>query len=190
MKLGHKANKGKGPIQWTPTERWVRRGFMVFVVLLALLAMWFTLAEERERNTVVSGSQLQVPLADLKAGKLRLLNFAIDSSTVVQLAVQGGEDGTPRVAFASCRSCRRFRHYKSFGKVVCGHCGHTMKLPDPGTVPAEKTNCVPVALPYSIEGDQLVVRTETVREVLQRWYRSASSAKSGQPMQDSGSGRQ
>lgn len=189
MKLGHKASKVKGPIQWTPAELWFRRGVYAFVLLLALLAVWFVYAEEQERNAIVYGPQLQLPLDDLKAGKLRLFNYAIDSSTIVQLAVQRGDDGVLHVAFASCRSCRRFRHYKSFGKVICGHCGHSMKLPDPGAVPAEKTNCVPVALPYSIEGDQLVVRAETVKDVLQRWYRPASSAKSGQP-KNSGSGRQ
>lgn len=190
MKLGHKASKAKGPIQWTPAELWVRRGVYAFVLLLAALGLWFTFAEERERNTIVSGPQLQMPLADLKAGKLRLFNYAIDSTTLVQLAIQRGDDGILRVAIASCRSCQRFRHYKSFGKVICGHCGHTMKVPDPGAVPAEKKNCVPVALPYSIEGNQLVVRRETITEVFQHWYRPATSSRSSEPKKDPGSGRQ
>jgi len=189
MKPGQRASGAKGQIEWTRPELWVRRGVYAFVLLLALMAVWFVYTEEQERNAIVYGPQLELPLDDLKGGKLRLFNYAIDSSTIVQLAVQRGDDSVLRVAFASCRSCRRFRHYKSFGRVICGHCGHSMKLPDRGAVPADKANCVPVALPYSIEGNQLVVRGDAILEGLRTWYQPATVGRKGGLKKDSGSGR-
>jgi hypothetical protein len=52
-----------------------------------------------------------------------------------------------------------------------------MQLPDPGEEPTEKDGCVPVALPYSVEGNQLVVRGQAIKEKFHRWFQSSASAE-------------
>ncbi len=167
----------KGESQWTRGELWVRRCFVGFIVLLALLAIWFSYVDESERKVLATRSDVRVRLADLKAGKLRLFAYAVDPATTTQVAVQRGEDGIIRVAFGSCRSCQKFDHHEWFGKLVCRHCNHTIKLPDPGERPPQKTGCTSVSLPYEVESGVLVVHGQVISEEFQRWFRPPGSKK-------------
>lgn len=167
----------KGGIQWTRGELWVRRCFVGFIVLLALLAIWFSYVDESERKVLATGADVRVPVAHLKAGRLCLFAYAVDPSTTTQVAVQRGEDGIIRVAFGSCRSCPKFDHYKWFNKLVCRHCNHTVKLPNPDDKPTEKSGCTSVALPYDLEAGQLVVRGEAIVGEFYRWYRPSTGQK-------------
>ncbi len=170
-------NVVRGKIQWTRGELWVRRCVVGFVALLALLAIWFSNVDESERKVLATGSDVRVRVADLKAGKLCLFAYAVGPSTTTQVAVQRGEDGTVRVAFGSCRSCQQFDHYKWFDKLVCRHCNHTIKLPNPDDKPTEKSGCTSVALPYDVEAGQLVVRGEAIVGEFYRWYRPSTGQK-------------
>ncbi len=100
----------------------------------------------------------------------RAVGYAIDASTTTQVAIQRGDDGVLHVAFGACRSCQSFHHYKWFGKLICGHCNHAIPLPGPGEQPAIKRGCSTVAIPYAVEGGQLVVRGQTVVETFRQWY--------------------
>jgi uncharacterized membrane protein len=91
--------------------------------------------------------------------------------------VKRREDGIIRVALGSFRICQNFEHYKWFNKLVCRHCNHTIKLPNPDDKPTEKSGCTPVALPYDVEAGQLVVRGQVIAEEFYRWYRPGKGKK-------------
>jgi uncharacterized membrane protein len=167
MRSKNGANK---KIKWTRGELAVRWGMIGIVLSLAVFALWFSVAEEHGRDELKAGTDLSLRLADLKPGKLFLFTYRLSSSTKTQLAVQRGDDGVIRVAFAACRACWRSDHYEWFGKVVCSRCGHTISLPDPGKTTDEKRSCSSVAVVYSIEGGQLTVRGQDIEDVFQRWY--------------------
>jgi len=145
-----------------------------FVVVLAFLALWFSFVGESGPTVVEAGTDLRLPLADLRPGKLHFFTYAVNSSTGAEVVVERDKDDILRVAFASCRSCYGFRHYDRFGQLICSRCGHAMNLPDPGAEPTDDTGCIPVALPYSTDGDELVVRGQVIKEQFHRWYRPLS----------------
>lgn len=157
-------------IEWTRGELVVRWGMIGFVALLAAFALWFSFAEELGHNELKTGTDLTLPLGNLKPGKLFLFTYRLSPSATTQLAVQRGDDGVIRVAFAACRACWRFYHYERSGKIVCSRCNNTISLPDPGKTSEEKRGCSSVAIAYSIEGGQLVVRAQEIEGMFQRWY--------------------
>lgn len=171
----------KKAIQWTRGERIVR--FCVFGTLLglALLALWFSLVEARPGPELKEGSDLDLPIANLKAKKLFLFRYRIDASTTAPVAVQRGSDGILRAALASCRSCSKSQSLEWSGKVVCGHCRHVMKMPDPGTEPdMKKPGCALPSLSYSIVGDRFLVHGEMIRAEFLRQFRPGSKGQLSQ----------
>ena len=158
-------------------ELWFLGVAMGFVLVIGVLAIWFSLTDDSEDTVLGVGTDLQLPLADLKKGELHLFTYPIDPATSAQLVVQRGKDGILRAAFAVCRRCSGIRHYEWMGQLICGHCGHAMQLPDPGEEPTEETGCVPVALPYSVEGNQLVVRGQAIKEKFHRWFQSPETTE-------------
>jgi hypothetical protein len=84
------------------------------------------------------GERIAGWVVQLKTNQLFLFRYRIDPSTAASVAVQRGSDGIIRAALALCRSCAESRNYELSGKVVCGHCRHVMKMPDPTTEPDEK----------------------------------------------------
>jgi uncharacterized membrane protein len=157
-------------IEWTRGELAVRWGMIGFVVLLASFALWFSFAEELGHNELKAGTDLTLPLGDVKPGKLFLFTYRLSPSATTQLAVQRGDDGVIRVAFAACRACWRSYHYERSGKIVCSRCNNTISFPDPGQTPEEERGCSSVAIAHSIEGGQLVVRAQEIEGTFQRWY--------------------
>ena len=169
----------KGRSDTARDERWLFGLTISFVAVLGFLALWYSPAGESGPTMVQAGTDLRVSLADLKPGELNLFTYPIDSSTDTGLVVQRGKDDVLRVAFASCRSCYGLRHYDRFGQLICMRCGHAMRLPDPGAEPTDNTGCIPVAIPYSTEGDELVVRGQMIREQFHRWYRPPRAQNEG-----------
>ena len=165
----------KKAIEWTRGERIVFLCVLGAVFGLALLALWFSYVEGRGWPELSEGSDLVLPLAQLKANKLFLFRYRIDASTTAPVAVQRGSDGIIRAALASCRSCSKSQSLEWSGKVVCGHCRHVMKMPDPGTEPDEKKpGCVLPSLGYSIVGDRFLVRGEIIKAEFLRQFRRGS----------------
>jgi uncharacterized membrane protein len=159
----------KKAIQWTRGERIVRLCVFGAVLGLALLTLWFSLVEGRGWPELNAGSDLVLPLAQLKSNKLFLFRYRIDPSTVASVAVQRGSDGIIRAALASCPSCPKSRNYERSGKLVCGHCQHIMKLPDPVKEPdVKKSGCTPTGLEYVIGGANLYVRGEVIEAAFVR----------------------
>ena len=150
-------------IPWTRGERIVRWSVFGGLFVLAALTLWFSLREESGAPELQAGSDLFLSLKRLKPGPLFLSRYRIDPSTTTPVAVQKGFDGIIRAALASCRACPKSRNYEWSGRLICGHCQHVMKMPEPGTRPdAKKPGCVLASLAYSIAGDELLVRSETI----------------------------
>jgi uncharacterized membrane protein len=158
-----KQGKSRGRIFWTPREQWFLRSVLGLVGVLALGAGWAAVQEEQERAVVPAGSDIRLPLRNLKAGKLHLVKYSTDGSTTVPVAVERGDDKVVRVALGLCRNCWRPTPYTLSGKLMCGRCRHVMKLPDPKIGVEEKQGgCALTGVPYSVAGDELVVRRENV----------------------------
>jgi uncharacterized membrane protein len=169
----------KKAIQWTRGERIVRLCVFGAVLGLALLTLWFSLVEGRGWPELNAGSDLVLPLAQLKTNKLFLFRYRIDASTTAPVSVQRGSDGIIRAALASCPSCPKSRNYERSGKLVCGHCQHVMKMPDPTTEPdVKKTGCDLPSLGYSIVDNKFLVRGEVIRAEFLRQFRPGSEGQS------------
>ncbi len=168
----------KNATQWTRGERIAGWSVLAAVTALALLTLWFSFTGTEARE-LQAGSDLVLPLAQLKTNKLFLFRYRIDPSSVGPVAVQRGSDGIIRAALASCRSCSRSRSFESSGKLICGHCRHVMKMPDPGTQPDEKKpGCVLPSLGYSMEGDKVLVPGERIQAEFWRQFRRGSERPS------------
>jgi uncharacterized membrane protein len=168
----------KKAMQWTRGERIAGWGVLVAISTLALLTLWVSLKETEPRE-LQAGSDLVLPLAQLKTNKLFLFRYRIDPFTAAPVAVQRGSDGIIRAALASCRSCSKSRNYELSGKVVCGHCRHVMKMPDPTTEPdVKKPGCALPSLSYSIVDDRFLVRGEMMRAEFFRQFRPGSEGQS------------
>lgn len=160
---GTEVKEMKKALQWSRDERIVRWSVFAGIFALAGLTLWVSVRDESGPPVVNAGSNLTLPLKRLKANKLFLFRYQIDPSTTTPVAVQKGSDGTIRAALASCRACARSQNYEWSGRLICGHCRHSMKMPDLGTRPDDKKpGCVLASLAYSTVGDQLVVQGETI----------------------------
>ncbi len=161
----------KKAIQWTRGERIARLCVFGTVFGLAVLALWFSVVEGRGWPELKEGSDLELPLAKLKANKPFLFRYRIDSYTLAPVVVQKGADGSIRAAFAVCRPCFRSGSYEWSGKVMCGHCRHVMKMADAKTeVGATKSSCALPRLEYALEGDRLSVRGATIQSEFSRQF--------------------
>lgn len=154
-------------------DRWLFFLTAAFVSLLAGFTMWFSIVGEHKNTALAASADLRLPLADLDEDELNYFTYPVDSTTTVRFLVQRGPDGTPRVAFASCPRCYKYSRpsYEMWGYLVCGHCNHRMRLPNPGEEPTKKSGCVPVAIPFSVENGELIVHGHAIAEKFQRWYR-------------------
>lgn len=128
----------KKALQRTGGDRIVRWLVFAGVFALAGLTLWVSVRDERGPPTLNAGSDFTLPLKRLKANKLFLFRYQIDPSTTTPVAVQKGSDGIIRAALASCRACARSQNYELSGHLICGHCRHSMKMPNLGTRPDDK----------------------------------------------------
>jgi uncharacterized membrane protein len=159
--------------------KWLRGVVFALVAALAAATLWLSLAEENGRNEIATGNDLRIPMEKVNRGELEIFHYSINASTKVDLAVQKGKDGVIRASFAACRSCKRGAHYLWFGKLICAHCNHLVRLPDPGQQPGQTGGCIPVGLQYVVEGDQFRIAGKTILESYKKWYGEARSGKAG-----------
>ncbi len=159
--------------------RWLALIMVSFVAVLAGLTLWVNIRGDRNDATLAAGSDLRVELAKLKKGRFFYFTYPLHPSANIRLLLQRGSDGVVRASFVSCRSCfKRVSYNRDWGgQLICGHCNHVMKLPNPGDKPSPKVNCVPVAIPYSVEGGQLTVHAQTIADTFQQWYTPTPTAR-------------
>ncbi len=152
----------KKAIRWTRGERVAGWSVLAGVFALAVVTLWATFTETRPRD-LEAGSDVVLPLAKLKTNRLFLFRYHIDGSNLVPVALQKGPDGMIRAAFATCRRCFTSRNYESSGQLVCGHCRHVMRMPDPRTNSgAQKSGCALPSLEYAVESGRVFVRAATI----------------------------
>lgn len=165
-------------MQWSRTEIWVGRSVVGIVLLLAILAIWFSIREAIPESLVVGPDKdVRLPIANFGEGELVWVTYQFDAAAAVGLAIQRGEHGVFRVALASCPSCYGYRHYVLGNRLMCGRCRRRMRLPDPGQKLRGKGGCVPVPLAYSQVGSDLIVTAGEIREQFTRWL-SPGTARS------------
>jgi uncharacterized membrane protein len=168
----------KNAMQWTRGERIAGWSVLAAVTALALLTLWFSFTGTEARE-LQAGSDLVLPVAQVKTNKLFLFRYHVDASTSVSVAVQRGPDGIIRAALASCRSCSKSRNFERSGNLVCGHCQHIMKMPDPTTEPdGKKPGCALPSLAYSIVGDRFLLRGEMISAEFSRQFRPRGEGQS------------
>lgn len=169
---------GRKRLSRTPRDTlWLLVTVVLFLSVLGFLAIWFSGTADSEPKVLVSKIGLRFPVADLNSGSLRLFSYPLDSSTEVPFVVQRGEDNVIRVAFAFCRRCFGAPHYEWRNQLICGGCNHAMELPNVGDKPGDKTDCVPVAIPYAVENNELVVDGQVLAQEFLRWYPTGKAAR-------------
>lgn len=166
----------KDPKESRSGEKWFFGSIFALIFGLAVATLWLSLAGEYSHKPIGTGEDLRVPLKTVNRGKLEVFPYAVDASTTMDLAVQKGKDGVIRASFAACRSCKRTAHYVWLGKLVCAHCGHAVRLPDPGQIPSARSDCIPVSLAYTVEGNELRITGQTVLAAFGEWYQQKRGA--------------
>lgn len=153
-------------------DNWAFLATVGFLLLFAGLTLYFNLGGDITVTALAGRHDPRIPLGELDADELYFFDFPMDATTVVRFVVQRGEDDSIRVAYASCPLCyasgRPSKEWR--GQLICGHCNHRMRLPEPDEPAPEKKGCVPIAIPYVIEGEALIIRQEAIREFLEKWY--------------------
>ncbi len=167
----------KGIRETSREELWLFAGVVGFLLLIGVLALWYSVGPHFQGTVVEAGTDLRIPLEELEEGELHLFTYALDSSTGIEFVAQRDPDGIIRVAFASCRRCAQYRHLQRGEQIICGHCGHAMAPPDSGQEPTGDDGCIPVALRYVTERGTLLVKGETIRQQYARWYNTAAETQ-------------
>jgi len=161
----------KRAIQWTRKERIAGWSVLAGVFVLAFFTLWASFAETSVPRELAAGSDIVLPLAKIKTGKLFLFRYHIDSSATAPVAVLRGPDGMIHATFAACRPCFKSGSYERSGKHMCGHCRHVMNVKDPkDQIPPAKSACMLLSLEYAVEGNILLVRAATIQSEFSRQF--------------------
>lgn len=102
----------------------------------------------------------------LEPGQTRFFTYPTSSTEQSKLLVNRDEDGVLRTAFATCTTCYSFRrqHYLKAGKFICGQCQTPMTIGGPNERMTRDKGCVAVPVPFSIESNKVVVRSQAIME--------------------------
>ena len=117
-------------------------------------------------------------LAKLEPGQSRFFTYPISSSERSKLILNRDSDGVVRTAFASCTTCYSFRrqHYLKEGKLICGQCRDPMRIGDQNERITPDKGCVAVPIPFSVENDKVIVRSQAFREGMKVFTSAAESS--------------
>lgn len=126
---------------------------------------------------IASGHDLRIRPSDLKLGEMRLFTYP-GAARVRQILVQRDGEGKPRVAFATCRSCDASGQaaYVQHGQLYCGRCWTPMHIPPDQNDLRSNNGCAAIAIPYSLEADELVVHAADIERGLKGLDASAASS--------------
>lgn len=105
---------------------------------------------------------VSIPLSDITTS-LNKYEYEENGVVIKYLAVLGS-DGEPRIAFDGCDICGGQKGYEQKGSdVACINCGKAFKIDDIGSK-NEPGGCWPSYLPFTIEGDDVVIQTKDLIE--------------------------
>ena len=152
-----------------------------FLAVLSVATMWHVMSQIRGLTAsdnlpailLNDGQDIRFNLAKLPSQQTRFFAYPGDSS---RLMVQKDSKEIVRVAFATCTQCYSYRknHQLRAGELICARCQHSMRLGDPGEQMTRDKGCVAVPVPFSIEQEQLLVKSQVIAQGAAELKKSAA----------------
>lgn len=108
-------------------------------------------------QVAASGSDIQIPVADLSDGKAKFFEYAAASGRRSRFFVMRSSDGVYRAALDACDVCYAGKkgYFQSGDDMVCKKCGQ--RFPS-ALINVVRGGCNPVPVERSVAGDMLVIR--------------------------------
>jgi uncharacterized membrane protein len=140
------------------------------IVALTLAGLTFAIQESRALRDDTSeaelpaGQDLRIAMDRLVVGRLYLFSYPDDQGHRIRFVVQRTPDGAVHANMASCQACYRSEHphHSHNGQMFCGMCNDPMHRPEEKGLTQEQKQCALVALPHSIQNNEVVVSLATV----------------------------
>ncbi len=116
-----------------------------------------------------SGDAVRIPLASVADGNLHRFVAELDGVAVRFIVVVAGDPGHVGTAFDACEICGNQGYYQDGPTILCLHCRSAVYAPSIG----QGGGCNPIPLPSRIEGGQVVIALDALRDGVRR-FRQAS----------------
>lgn len=147
--------------------------WLTFVLLsgLGVFGFWlFMPAAQAPAQVLHSGEDVSLSVQELRPNLPRLFSYRIESGRTTEFFIQREADNSIIVAFASCRKCYRFGHYRQGDQILCGRCNGPMTRVLTGQTISAESDCEQIPIPFERSGDRLIVRADLLRDTVVRWY--------------------
>lgn len=147
--------------------------------------IWFSISEETRATAsdnlpeiaLQAKDDFSYGLAKLEPSQTRFFTYP-SSSEQSRLLVQRDAKGVIRAAFASCTACysHRREHKLIRGSLICGRCGSAMRIGNQNEHITPDKSCVAVPVPFSIEQNKVIVRSQAITDGLKIFAAANSDA--------------
>ena len=160
-----------------------RLAALLALCCLGVVLMFLTMRDTSRRGgpvpatTVQSdGGTIRVPLEQMADGKAHFFSYAAGDIAARFFVIKTG-DRTYHAALDACEACYAARKgYVQRGQaVVCNECGRRYRTDEIDDGPGQ---CVPVSLPWQVDGADLVIATEDLTAINSRVAAAAATAPS------------
>jgi uncharacterized membrane protein len=147
--------------------------WLTFLLLacLGVFDFWlFMPATSAPAEVLLPGQDVTLTAQELHPNVPRLFSYPIEPGSTTEFFVQRETDNSNIVAFASCRKCYRFGHYRQGEQIMCGRCNAPMTRVLPRQTISAESDCGQIPIPFERSGDHLKVRADLLRNTFTRWY--------------------
>lgn len=135
---------------------------LILFAFLALLPLLIVGCSSRATgNAVADGGYVKISLSEVSS-EVKFYTFNDNGIKINYFAVLGS-DGKPRTAFDACDVCGGYRGYKQVGTdIKCNNCGRVFRIDGLGTK-NKGYGCWPSYLPYTVEGDNILIKISDIK---------------------------
>jgi uncharacterized membrane protein len=147
--------------------------WLTFAVLLVvgIVGIWlFFPASEISAKTLRDGQDAVITVNELRPNVPVLFAYPLKSGIKTEFFVEHGGNDTITVAFASCRKCFRFGHYRQGAQIFCGQCNGPMVRATEGQVLGSEKDCTQIPIPFERSGNRLTIRARAIGDTFSKWY--------------------
>ena len=147
--------------------------WLTFSVLLVvgIIAVWLVFpASEISAKTLHEGEDAVIAVNELQPNVPILFVYPFKSGIKTEFFVEHAGNDTITVAFASCRKCFRFGHYRQGTQIFCGQCNGPMVRATEGQALGIQKDCTQIPIPFERSGNRLTIRARVVGDTFTKWY--------------------
>lgn len=171
MSRSHNKQRAQKKAQFAePARRQSRIPVLVGLLAVVVITIGFVIARDQGTGSTyagiasqvaATGSDIQIPIADLSDGKAKFFEYAAASGRRPRFFVMRSSDGVYRAALDACDVCYAGKkgYFQSGDDMVCKKCGQ--RFPS-ALVNEVRGGCNPVPIERSVAGDMLIIRAHAL----------------------------